>query len=234
MRARSSRRVDAPADAPLANSSSPTEFSRTVSESERITQLAAETIAASTPCAALRTLSELREELDAFERRQVAHALAEGASFAAIARELGLSRQAVHRRFRDLAAEERPLGLAPDGRRILYYAREEAAALRAPELGSEHIVLAVLRAGDLPAAALLRSAGATLERARRHAAAMTPRGEAGNLRTLLAAAAREARARGAHRIEVEHLLLATLDARMLRALGLDAEQIRAELTRVRK
>jgi ATP-dependent Clp protease ATP-binding subunit ClpC len=190
----------------------------------------------------LRKLSELRQEVDAFERQQVAHALAEGASFAAIARDLGLSRQAVHRRFRGLATDELPLVMAPDGRRILQYAREEAAALRVSELSSEHIVLAVLRAADTPAAALLRGPGATLDRARMHVEGTSVRGrlirrdpEAGDPGALLAAAAQEVRARGTHRIEPEHLLLATLDdpqsggSCMLRALDLDAERIRAEL-----
>ena len=48
-------------------------------------------------------------------------------------------------------------------------------------------------------------------------------------------AAREARARGGHRIEVEHLLLGNLEetggaARTLRALGADPDAIRDALT----
>jgi DNA invertase Pin-like site-specific DNA recombinase len=74
--------------------------------SSKLAQLAAELAEAPTPRAALRRTGELRRELDAFERRQIAQALADGASFAAIARDLGVSRQAVHRRFRDLAAAE--------------------------------------------------------------------------------------------------------------------------------
>jgi AcrR family transcriptional regulator len=208
----------------------------------RLAQLAAEIAGAPTPRAALRRLGELRRELDAFERGQVAQALAEGTSYAAIARDLGLSRQAVHRRFRSLAAEEPPLLTAPDVRRILQYAREEAAALGAGELGSEHILLAVLRADDLPAADLLRSAGATLERARTQVEGASPRAklfrrepEAGDLLMFLEAPAREARARGGAAIEAGDVLRSALEdpsggaARTLTALGVDVERIRAEL-----
>jgi len=215
-----------------------------VPQGQRLAQLAAEAASAPTPSDALRKLRELRREIDAFERRQVAHALAEGASFAAIARDLGLSRQAVHRRFRGLADEELPLLMAAEVRRILQYAREEAAALRADELAGEHILLAVMRAADLPAAAVLRTAGATLDRARTQVEGMSPRGRlfrravpAAESHTLLAAPAREVRVRGGTRLEVEHMLLGILDdpaggaSRTLRAIGVDPGSIRDELRR---
>jgi transposase-like protein len=211
-------------------------------QGNRLAQIAAEAAGAPTPGAALRKLTELRRELEAFERRQVAHALAEGASFASIARDLGLSRQAVHRRFRELASADAPLLTAPDVRRVLRLAHQEATALRAAELRDEHILLGVLRAAELPAAALLRDAGASLERARAQIEASTPRAklfqrepEPVDLRALLAAPAREARSRGGRRIEVEHLLLGVLAepdggaVRTLRALRLDVEALRRRL-----
>src|SRR3954454_15843638 len=70
---------------------------------ERLARLATEAAGASSPGAALRRVRALRRELDDFEREQVARALADGASFAAVGRDLGLSRQAVHRRFRGVA-----------------------------------------------------------------------------------------------------------------------------------
>jgi ATP-dependent Clp protease ATP-binding subunit ClpA len=208
---------------------------RTVAPGERLSRLAAEAAGAPTPGDALRKLADLRVEVEAFERRQVAHALAEGATFAAIARDLGLTRQAVHRRFRDLSTQP-PLLTAPDVRRIMRYAREEATALGAEDLAGEHVLLAVLRASDL--------AGAGLERARTQVEAATPRRRlfhrdpdsgGGDLRALLIAPAREARARGSRRIEVEHLLLGTLDdssggaSRTLRALGVDPAVIRGQV-----
>jgi hypothetical protein len=211
-------------------------------ESGRLAQLAAEIVDAPTPRAALRRMGELRRELDAFERRQIAQALAAGTSFAAIARDLGLSRQAVHRRFRDLATAEPPLLTAPDVRRILQYAREEAAAVGAGVVGGEHVVIAVLRADDLPAAAVLQAAGATLERARTQVEGAAPSAklfrrepETGDLLTLLEAPVREARARGGGALEVEDVLRGALEdpsggaVRALRALGVDPEQVRRGL-----
>src|SRR4051794_705901 len=122
----------------------------------RIARLAADAAEAASPRDALRAASELRRELDTFERRQVALALAEGASFAEIARDVGVSRQAVHRRFRELADRDAQPVVSPDVRGILREARGEAVALGARSLASEHVLLATLRAPDLPAAALLR------------------------------------------------------------------------------
>jgi ATP-dependent Clp protease ATP-binding subunit ClpA len=184
-------------------------------------------------------LGELRREIDAFERRQVAHALAEGDSYAAIARDLGLSRQAVHRRYRDLTTENLPLLLTPDAGRVLQHAREQAAALGAGEVGGEHVLLGALRAG-VPAADAL---GVTPDRVRMHVEGMAPHRRlflrAGDVnpapRALLAAAADAARARRSRRIEAEDLLLAALAepagtaGRTLRALGADPDAVRAEL-----
>jgi transposase-like protein len=212
-------------------------------ESEnRLAELAAEVAGAPTPRAALRRLSELRDELEAFERRQVARALADGASFAAVARDLGLPRQAVHRRFRSLSSEPSPLQTAPDVRRVLQYVREEAAALGAGLIGSEHILLAVLRAEDLPAAELLRERGVTLHRARAQVEGASSRAklfrrdpDPGELLSFLEGPARAARARGGGRIEVEDVLAGALEdesggaARTVRALGADPGELRDRL-----
>jgi hypothetical protein len=103
-------------------------------------------------------------------------------------------------------------------------------------------VLAVLRASELPAAVLLRSAGATLMRARAQVEGASPRAklfrrefDVGDLRLLLAEPAREARERGHGRIEVEDLLIgATNDpssgaSRTLRAIGVDVDALREGL-----
>jgi DNA invertase Pin-like site-specific DNA recombinase len=67
------------------------------------------------PQEALRRIALVRETLDDLERIQVTRALETGASLAAIGRDLGISRQSVHRRYGDLraAAERRP-GDHPD------------------------------------------------------------------------------------------------------------------------
>jgi AraC-like DNA-binding protein len=208
---------------------------------QRIAQLATETADARTPIEALRKLRELRRELDAFERQEVAHALAEGATFASIAREIGLSRQAVHRRFRELTAESASVLMTDDLRRVLLYARTEATELGAEGPSGEHVVLGTLAAAETPAAGLLRAAGATLERARAQVAAAAARAplfrrEAapGELRRLLELPARETRGRG-RRLDVPDVLLALLAddaggaARTLRAIGVDVGLVRGEM-----
>lgn len=211
----------------------------------RIADLAEELVTAATAAEALRKIRELREEIDSFEREQVMHALADGVTFATIARDLGVSRQAAHRRFRSLAAGEAPLQTSVETRRVLRLARDEAVAVGAPAPTGSHVVVATLRAADLPAADLLERAGATLERARIQVEASTPRvpmfrrvpASADDLRKLLAAAATVARSRGDKRIEVEHLLLGTLAdptgdaARTLAAIGVDHAAVTAELAR---
>jgi hypothetical protein len=212
----------------------------------RIARLAAEAAEAASPRDALRAASELRRELDAFERRQVAVALAEGASFAEIARDVGVSRQAVHRRFRELAVSEALPPMSGDVRRILREARGVAVALGSRPLGSEHVLLATLRAADLPSAALLRMSGASFDRSRslvEASSARTPpfrRGRVpGDQPSLMAAPMAEARRRGAQRVEVEDLLLGILTdetggaARILRALGVDLNLVRTEIGTLR-
>jgi ATP-dependent Clp protease ATP-binding subunit ClpA len=208
-----------------------------------LAQLADEAVETASPGEALRKVSELRRELETFERDQVARALAEGTNFATIARDLGVSRQAAHRRFRDLAGDEPPLISTAESRRVLRYAREEATAMGADAPRTEHLLVAVLRAADLPASAVLRNAGVTLERARTHVEGSASRGRLfrrapreTEMRELLAAPAREARRRGNRRIRVEHLLLGALAAdaggaaRTLTALGVDPEAVRDALS----
>jgi transcriptional regulator with PAS, ATPase and Fis domain len=73
-----------------------------VNDLDALARLAAEAAAAPTPRSALRKLNALRDELEAFEARQVASALADGASYAQIGQDLGLTRQSAHRRFHRL------------------------------------------------------------------------------------------------------------------------------------
>jgi ATP-dependent Clp protease ATP-binding subunit ClpA len=199
---------------------------------QRFARLAAQAAHAPTPLESLRELREVHREIEAFERRQVSRALAEGATFGQIARSLGVSRQAAHRRFRALAVPDpQPLAATADVRRVLDYAREEAAALGCPP-GGEHILLASLRAPALPASAVLRNAGATLDAARDLVRTVPA---TGRLRDALAGAAREARERGGRRIDVAHLLIGALDdteggaGRTLRALDVEVEGVRAGL-----
>jgi transposase-like protein len=216
-----------------------------VTTPQRIAQRFSEILEAKTPIAALRAVTALRRDLDAFERQQVARALADGATFASIARELGISRQAVHRRFRNLSPADAPLVTSPDARRVLLYARDEAIAFGSETPTSEHVLLATLRISELPAAAVLRAAGVTFGRVRAQVEGLATRGRlfrrdpaAEDFRALLKAPARHARERGSARIEVEDLLLGMLEderggaARTLRALGVDPEAVRDALVAI--
>jgi ATP-dependent Clp protease ATP-binding subunit ClpC len=61
--------------------------------------------------------------------------------------------------------------VAAEARAAVQLAGEEATALGAAQMGSEHLLLGILRAGDAVAAGALRAAGVTLDGAR---AAATP------------------------------------------------------------
>ena len=99
------------------------------------------------PTASLRALTALRAELDVLERHLVGRALQDGQTYTQIARPLGISRQAAHRRYRDLTSPPR---LSEDARAALVRAREEAARHGSRSIDGEHLVLALARAGALP------------------------------------------------------------------------------------
>jgi transposase-like protein len=144
---------------------------------ERICELAHASAEAEDADAALRALTELRQETDAFIRVHARRALCSGRSFSDIARAMGISRQAAHRRFRDLMPERRrdgtrPLTATDAARRVVRLARVEALAAGAPP-GSEHVLLGVLRT-DSETARALRYNGVTPERARAHARGFAP------------------------------------------------------------
>jgi ATP-dependent Clp protease ATP-binding subunit ClpA len=220
----------------------------------RICELAQEAAAAEDAEAALRALSALRCELDSFVSVNVGHALAAGRSFSDVARALGVSRQAVHRRYRDLAParprrRDRRLVATDAARRVVRLARAEARAAGA-SLGSEHVLLGVLRT-DSDATRALRFEGATPERARAcmgTTALQAPAGrksgpesgpEPGAMPPILKHAARLALRRGDQDLDLEHLLLAALAAPdggardALAALAVPTEALRSSLTRRR-
>ena len=76
------------------------------SDNYRILDSLQRTLTSPEPLEALAALTTLRSELDAFEREQVRRALESGYSYSAVARGLGISRQAAHRRYRGLRTAE--------------------------------------------------------------------------------------------------------------------------------
>jgi len=212
---------------------------------QRICALAEEAAEAAEPEAALETLTRIRAELREFERQQVARALTRGCSYGDVARAMGISRQAAHRRFKDLAKQKSTrldcLPPTPEVRLVFDYARAEARALGASVLAPVHVVLGILRNGDPRAAAALFASGLDLEQARRAARADRASADGGrhaqrvDIRTMLTETANCARRRGSEEVEVEHLLRSALTSddrdagRMLERLGVAPDRVLAEL-----
>jgi hypothetical protein len=214
-------------------------------QAQRICELAQESAAASDHETALRALTELRSEVDEFVRVHVGQALAAGRSFSDVARALGISRQAAHRRFRDLAPARRrdPLVATDAARRVIRLAQAEAIAAGASP-GSEHVLLGILRT-DCEAARALRFDGVTPERARacvQSHAVRTAEGEpeashSNSLPRILKQAARIALRRGDRELDPDPLLLAAVadpdgGARgTLTALSVEPASLQARLCR---
>jgi hypothetical protein len=112
----------------------------------QIVALLQRALTAPEPTSSLASLTALRRELDVLERAQVARALKSGVSFAAVAKPLGITRQAAHRRYRDLAA---PATLSPEARAALVSAREEAARNGSGSIDSTHLLLAIAQSRGL-------------------------------------------------------------------------------------
>jgi transposase-like protein len=226
--------------------------------SETIEQLARDTVKTTDPEIALRAMSALRQELSALEPELVGRALQSGSSWSQIARALGVSKQAAHRKHRQVAERSvSPDTLASkilvtgEARRSVQLAREEARRLGQPAVGTEHLLLGILRCRDSHAVRALAALGVTHERATvclqptitsQPAADSAVAGEdgAGNAvsphaHRILEGSLREALARGDGYIGVEHLLLALLtDSRngavqTLEALQATPAQIRRQL-----
>jgi hypothetical protein len=200
-----------------------------------ICRLAEASAKADDPESALRSLAELQREVDAFIRLQVAHGLAAGRSFGQLARALGVSRQAAHSRFRDLAPRRTSgrLMATEQTRQLvrLAYAQTCASGLEAP--GSRQVLLGILRT-DSGAARALKAEGITLVNALACEPANHTPADAGSLRRILRRAGRIALGRGQYMRPEEVLLAALADADggasgTLAALGVAPASIRARL-----
>ena len=195
-------------------------------QAQRICELARESATAGDDETALRALTELGREVDAFIRVHVGQALAAGRSFSDVGRALGVSRQAAHRRFRDLAiARPRtPLVATDAARRVVRLAQAEAFAAGASP-GSQHVLLGILRT-DCDAARALRFEGVTPERARACVQSDTGRApngargnggaardgdDSGSLPRIVRQAARVALSRGDRELDLPPLLQAALE-----------------------
>ena len=116
---------------------------------QRTVGLLERALTAAEPTAALQAITALRVQLDALERQLVVRALREGTTFSAIAAPLGISRQAAHRRYRDLKAGAPTTTLSAEVRAALMRAREEAKRHGSHSIGSKHLLLALADCGVL-------------------------------------------------------------------------------------
>lgn len=199
----------------------------------------------------LRAIVALRARLEELEGEHVSTMLGEGASWAAIAEALGISRQAAHRRFRHRPrtrhrtperAEVNRILVTGSARSIVQLARQEATALGSAIVGTEHLLLALAQAPAPLVVHALNRVGVD-ERKLREAIQPTIAAPAqavadderftGNAREVLEGALREAVQRREGYIGVEHLLLALLRnpsggaALTLQALGVGPEAVAA-------
>jgi hypothetical protein len=201
-------------------------------------------------------LLELQRDLEK-TRADYNHAIrrlhAEGGSLREIAEDLGVSHQRVHQ-----IVDAGPEPAGPRGharrspwpfpherftrraRRVVGLAQEEADALGHGRVGTEHLLLGLLRSEDDATAEAFAGAGVTLEAAREQVSALElrPRGRARSpftraAKRSLALTLQEARELGDRSLGADHLLLGVLaDERagargVLRELGADPDALRA-------
>jgi ATP-dependent Clp protease ATP-binding subunit ClpA len=224
-----------------------------------IEQLARDTVRIPDPETALRALTALRRELDTIEQELVQRALTAGASWSHVARSLGVTKQAAHRKHRHLADQApRTIGTDPkvlvtgEARHSIQLAREEAQRLGQPAIGTEHILLGILRCSTSHAVRALQALGVTHETASRWLQTTLPgvqatvegvngprprtqNGVSSHARRILEGSLQQALQRGDGYVGVEHLLLALLsDSRngavqTLEALKTSPAQVRRQL-----
>ncbi len=133
-------------------------------------------------------------------------------------------------------------------KRVLFIAREEARRLQHDYIGTEHILLAILREGEGVAVAVLISLGLSTEQVRRRIEELIPKGGEtilmGELPFNLSArrameyAVEEAKTLQHNYVGTEHLLLGLMDdqegiaSRSLVSLGLNTEMMKSEIMRL--
>ena len=206
------------------------------SPDQRLRQLVEQVSEATDPLAALEALRDLQILTDDCIRVAVKRGLEAGHSFGELALAMGISRQAAHRRFRDLmppgaGKTMRKLSATDEAYRVLRAACDEALEAGSETLGADHVLIGVLRSGGDTGRALEQQ-GITLQAARAFSRAV-PRRDAApgasleGVRAFLLAAMRVAATRGEQWVDARAVLLAALEhpeggaRHILTALGLD-------------
>ncbi len=210
------------------------------------------------PATGLAAVAELRREVDVLEVEQVRQALATGWSWQRIAKALGVSKQAAHRkhapRFPRAAGsseeQRQRLVITGQARRAVEHAREEAQGLGHPAVEPQHLLLGLIRQQSAASVAL-RRVRVALDAARREVrelyavdAPTDPelprRGRvpvSPDARACFEQSLREAVGRGDAHLGPEHLLLALLGDReggampVLARLGVPTGRLSSALER---
>jgi hypothetical protein len=190
------------------------------------------------PIDALRAVAGLRSRLDELEELHVEDALRRGVSWSAIAEALGVTRQAVHKKYARRLGAGRPASrtsrsrgmlITSEARRCVFFARRVAAALGHHEVGTAHLLLGLLREDGTHAHEALVSLGVTHDAVlatvrarwraepsgdrRKKAAPADELPVSAAARRVFEQALREAVRLGGAHLAAEHLLLAVLRER---------------------
>lgn len=202
----------------------------------------------------LRAVAALRSHLSALEEEHVRNAVLAGASWGKVAGLLGVSRQAVHKRYATRCRPPDPatnteVPATEQARQVVRIASEEAAAMGHGTTGPEHLLLALLRDDRGAAVLALEGVDVSYSAARREVRRLYGQPENGDgpppnqvrapisarAREALEHAVREARSRGDATIGVEHVLLGVLRdreggaAETLNGLGVHTEEVEERL-----
>src|SRR5512142_218209 len=131
-------------------------------------------------------------------------------------------------------------------RRVLTYAQEEATRLNHNYIGTEHLLLGLIREEEGLAAKVLRDLGVEQSRVRQVVEDIVGRGQAApgtrlsltpRTRRVIELAVDEARRMGMHYIGTEHLLLGLIRegdgiaVNVLKSLGISPDKVRSNLAR---
>jgi len=128
--------------------------------------------------------------------------------------------------------------------KVMVYSQEEAIRLNHNYIGTEHLLLGLVREGEGTAAQVLKNKGITLDLARQQVEAAIGKGQqrveqvmgyTPRTKTIIELSVDEARRMGHNYIGTEHLLLALIRegegiaAKMLTGMGLNFDSVRQEL-----
>jgi ATP-dependent Clp protease ATP-binding subunit ClpA len=147
-----------------------------------VVELAEITAQRGQPGLALAAIVELRERLEALEEFHVEGAREQGWSWREVAQALGVTRQAVHRKYAkrlDDAHRATPQGrivVTAEARRCVARARREAVSLRHDSVGTDHLLLGLT--AEKSTAEVLAPLGVSVGRARTCVVRLRGNGEA--------------------------------------------------------